>query len=77
MQQAVSIASAGIYSSFPNPSVGCIYVSNLDNKQKVLGRGFHPKAGLGHGEVFALLDASGKFTNSGAEEAGGIAKIGT
>ena len=75
MNRAINIATAGSKSSFPNPSVGCLLVSNAGTpRATILGRGFHPKSGLGHGEVFALLEAS-KKVRSGASEAAEIANM--
>lgn len=53
LQQAVELARRG--KPFPNPAVGCILVQN----NTLLGRGFHPRAGYPHAEVFALLEAAG------------------
>lgn len=53
MQQAIALANMGVGRTAPNPPVGAIIVS----KGQVVGRGFHPKAGEPHAEVFALRDA--------------------
>ncbi|EPQ3973171.1 bifunctional diaminohydroxyphosphoribosylaminopyrimidine deaminase/5-amino-6-(5-phosphoribosylamino)uracil reductase RibD [Acinetobacter baumannii] len=53
MQQAIELAKRGLYSTKPNPNVGCVIVK--DNQ--VIGEGFHPKAGQPHAEVFALRQA--------------------
>ena len=53
MQHAIELAQQGIYSSKPNPNVGCVIVK--DNQ--IVGEGFHPKAGQPHAEVFALQQA--------------------
>ncbi|WP_410568654.1 bifunctional diaminohydroxyphosphoribosylaminopyrimidine deaminase/5-amino-6-(5-phosphoribosylamino)uracil reductase RibD [Acinetobacter sp. H1(2024)] len=53
MQQAIELAKRGLYSTKPNPNVGCVIVK--DNQ--VIGEGFHPKAGQPHAEVFALREA--------------------
>lgn len=53
MQQAIALAKKGIYSTKPNPNVGCVIVK--DNK--IIGTGFHPRAGQPHAEVFALREA--------------------
>lgn len=53
MQQAIELAKRGLYSTKPNPNVGCVVVK--DNQ--VIGEGFHPKAGQPHAEVFALREA--------------------
>lgn len=53
MDQALRLAARGIGRTSPNPVVGCVIVA----KGKVVGRGFHPKAGEPHAEVFALRDA--------------------
>ena len=58
---AVTIGYNGALTSFPNPSVGCILACSATNK--ILGSGYHPQAGLGHGEVFALLEASSSISS--------------
>lgn len=54
MQQAIELAKRGLYSTKPNPNVGCVIVK--DNQ--LIGEGFHPKAGQPHAEVFALRQAA-------------------
>ena len=54
MKQAIKLASCGLYTSYPNPAVGCVIVRD----GKVIGRGYHHKAGLPHAEIMALQDAS-------------------
>lgn len=56
LQQAIDCARHGLGHTFPNPAVGCVLVG--ENGQ-VLGRGFHPRAGYPHAEIFALLEAAG------------------
>lgn len=62
MKLAASLARIGYGNTFPNPAVGCVLVrhhngdSSLDD---IIGSGFHPKAGMPHAEVFALLEACG------------------
>ncbi|WP_265935990.1 bifunctional diaminohydroxyphosphoribosylaminopyrimidine deaminase/5-amino-6-(5-phosphoribosylamino)uracil reductase RibD [Aquirhabdus parva] len=53
MQRALSLAKRGLYTTRPNPAVGCVLVKD----GKVIGEGFHPKAGQPHAEVFALRAA--------------------
>lgn len=53
MMLAIEQAKHGLYTTRPNPSVGCVIVQ----ADKVVGQGFHPKAGQPHAEVFALKDA--------------------
>ncbi|HAV4975910.1 bifunctional diaminohydroxyphosphoribosylaminopyrimidine deaminase/5-amino-6-(5-phosphoribosylamino)uracil reductase RibD [Acinetobacter baumannii] len=53
MQQAIELAKRGLYSTKPNPNVGCVIVKD----DQVIGEGFHPKAGQPHAEVFALRQA--------------------
>lgn len=43
----------GVGLSSPNPPVGCVLV----NKDRVIGRGVHTRAGDPHGEIMALRDA--------------------
>lgn len=50
MLDAIELAKKGIYSTKPNPNVGCVIVKD----GQVIGTGFHPRAGQPHAEVFAL-----------------------
>ena len=54
MMQALKLASCGLYTSYPNPAVGCVIVRD----GKIIGRGYHHKAGCPHAEITALQDAS-------------------
>ena len=53
MQHALMLAKRGLYTTRPNPSVGCVLVKD----GQMIGEGFHPKAGEPHAEVFALRQA--------------------
>lgn len=53
MAKAVSLAKKGSGRTSPNPMVGAVIVKN----NAICGRGFHPKAGEPHAEIFALKDA--------------------
>lgn len=53
MALAIQLAKKGLYTTSPNPRVGCILVK--DNE--IIGQGFHIKAGQGHAEVNAISDA--------------------
>eukprot|EP00970_Alexandrium_tamarense_P004632 scaffold772_cov270-Alexandrium_tamarense.AAC.3 len=57
MKLAVRLARIGYGNTFPNPAVGCVLVSHGDDSSSIIGSGFHPKAGMPHAEVFALLEA--------------------
>lgn len=52
--QALKLASCGLYTSYPNPAVGCVIVRD----GKIIGSGYHHKAGCPHAEIMALQDAS-------------------
>src|SRR5690554_4837847 len=54
MASAIRLAWRGLYSTSPNPRVGCIIVSP---QGAIVGQGWHEKAGLGHAEVNALKEA--------------------
>ena len=60
MLEALSLAKKGLLTTRPNPMVGCIIT--LDNK--IIGRGWHKKAGDGHAEVNAIQDV---FDNLGPQ----------
>lgn len=53
MAQAVRLAARGIYSTHPNPNVGCVIV----NQGSVVGSGWHRQAGGPHAEIIALREA--------------------
>ncbi|GAB2262906.1 hypothetical protein Droror1_Dr00003903 [Drosera rotundifolia] len=62
MRRAVELAREGIGCTSPNPMVGCIIVKD----GKIVGEGFHPKAGQPHAEVFAIRDAGDFAENATA-----------
>tara|TARA_R110001592_G_scaffold272481_1_gene539244 strand:+ start:1205 stop:2467 length:1263 start_codon:yes stop_codon:yes gene_type:complete len=53
MAEALRLARKGIFTTHPNPRVGCVLVK--DNK--IVGRGWHRKAGGPHAEVHAIRQA--------------------
>lgn len=53
MARALELARRGRYSTQPNPHVGCVIV----HAGKVIGEGYHKKAGEPHAEVHALREA--------------------
>lgn len=53
MAEALQLARRGIYSTHPNPNVGCVIVAGGD----VVGRGWHRRAGEPHAEIYALREA--------------------
>lgn len=53
MSRALNLAKKGIYTTAPNPNVGCVLVK--DNE--VIGEGWHEKAGEAHAEINALKQA--------------------
>jgi diaminohydroxyphosphoribosylaminopyrimidine deaminase/5-amino-6-(5-phosphoribosylamino)uracil reductase len=55
MAHALRLAEQGLYTTTPNPRVGCVIV----NHQKIVGEGAHLKAGEPHAEVHALRQAAG------------------
>jgi diaminohydroxyphosphoribosylaminopyrimidine deaminase/5-amino-6-(5-phosphoribosylamino)uracil reductase len=56
MARAIGLAKKGLYSTMPNPRVGCVLVHG----NEVVGEGWHLRAGAGHAEVNALADAGDK-----------------
>jgi diaminohydroxyphosphoribosylaminopyrimidine deaminase / 5-amino-6-(5-phosphoribosylamino)uracil reductase len=54
MQRAIDLAWQGLYSTSPNPRVGCVLVRD----GQIVGQGFHIRAGQGHAEVNALTDCA-------------------
>ena len=53
MRRALSLARRGVGRVSPNPAVGAILVS----RGKIIGEGWHQKAGQAHAEIRALEQA--------------------
>jgi diaminohydroxyphosphoribosylaminopyrimidine deaminase/5-amino-6-(5-phosphoribosylamino)uracil reductase len=53
MAQAIKLAERGLYTTDPNPRVGCVLVRD----RQVIGQGWHEYAGQAHAEINALQDA--------------------
>lgn len=53
MRMCISLARNALGFTSPNPMVGCVIVKDGN----IVGRGYHPKAGEPHAEVFALREA--------------------
>ncbi|HAN55789.1 MAG TPA: bifunctional diaminohydroxyphosphoribosylaminopyrimidine deaminase/5-amino-6-(5-phosphoribosylamino)uracil reductase RibD [Betaproteobacteria bacterium] len=53
MAQALQLAERGVYSTSPNPRVGCVIVKD----GRVVGQGWHQCAGEAHAEIHALKEA--------------------
>ncbi len=56
MARAIELARRGLYTTHPNPRVGCVIVSD----GVVVGEGWHLRAGEPHAEVHALRAAGEK-----------------
>lgn len=53
MRQALDLARQGLFTTTPNPRVGCVLVKD----DVIVGQGWHERAGAPHAEVIALRDA--------------------
>jgi len=53
MAEALRLARRGLYTTDPNPRVGCV----IADGERVIGRGWHEAAGGKHAEIAALEDA--------------------
>ena len=53
MRRAVELAARGLYTTDPNPRVGCVIVRD----GQLAGEGWHRRAGEPHAEVYALEQA--------------------
>lgn len=60
MARAIQLARLGQYTTHPNPQVGCVIV----REGRVMGEGWHEKAGQPHAEVNALSSAGGSVRNA-------------
>lgn len=55
MSRALDLARRGLYSTDPNPRVGCVIVRG----ERIVGEGWHRYAGEPHAEIHALAAAGG------------------
>ncbi|MHB1059287.1 MAG: bifunctional diaminohydroxyphosphoribosylaminopyrimidine deaminase/5-amino-6-(5-phosphoribosylamino)uracil reductase RibD [Rhodanobacter sp.] len=53
MAHALRLAERGLYTTQPNPRVGCV----IAHGGRVVGTGYHQRAGEPHAEVYALREA--------------------
>lgn len=53
MARALQLAERGLYTTTPNPRVGCVIVKD----GKVIGEGWHIRSGEPHAEIHALMEA--------------------
>ncbi len=60
MARAIQLAERGLYTTDPNPRVGCVIVKNGE----IIGEGWHMRAGEGHAEVNALHNAGSNATGA-------------
>ena len=56
MRRALDLAARGLYTTSPNPRVGCVVTS----QEQVLAEGWHEKAGGPHAEAVALEKAGAR-----------------
>lgn len=53
MAKALRLAAKGLYTTQPNPRVGCVLVKD----GRIIAKGWHRKAGEPHAEIHALIEA--------------------
>ena len=54
MAHALQLAARGLYTTTPNPRVGCVIVKH----NQIVGEGWHQRAGTAHAEIHALQMAA-------------------
>ena len=62
MARALRLARKGLYTTDPNPRVGCV----IADGERVIGQGWHQYAGGSHAEVAALQDTGKPVTGTTA-----------
>lgn len=73
MALALRLAGRGLFTTSPNPRVGCVLVKDGN----VIGEGWHEKAGGPHAEINALRALASKVGSGGTALAGSAANMGT
>jgi diaminohydroxyphosphoribosylaminopyrimidine deaminase/5-amino-6-(5-phosphoribosylamino)uracil reductase len=58
--RALDLAARGLYTTDPNPRVGCVIV----NGERVVGEGWHVRAGEPHAEILALRAAGSQASRA-------------
>jgi diaminohydroxyphosphoribosylaminopyrimidine deaminase/5-amino-6-(5-phosphoribosylamino)uracil reductase len=61
MARALQLARRGLYTTDPNPRVGCVIVKD----GKIIGEGWHQRAGEPHAEIHALQQAGAQSQSAG------------
>ena len=62
MSRAIHLARNGLYTSMPNPRVGCV----LTKSGRIIGEGWHFAAGENHAEINALKKANNQAAGAAA-----------
>jgi len=62
MREAIRLARKGLGKTRPNPAVGCVIVK----RGRIIGRGWHRRAGLPHAEIEALRSLRNNTAARGA-----------
>jgi diaminohydroxyphosphoribosylaminopyrimidine deaminase / 5-amino-6-(5-phosphoribosylamino)uracil reductase len=60
MQRALALAARGMETTDPNPRVGCV----IARGERIVGEGWHERAGEAHAEVAALRAAANQATGA-------------
>lgn len=60
LKETLKLAEHGRFTCAPNPTVGCLIVRG----GRIIGRGWHQRAGEAHAEVAAINDAGGQVRGS-------------
>ena len=60
MGRAIDLANKGLFSTDPNPRVGCVFVKD----GQIIAEGWHEKAGQKHAEIMALENAQQDVSGS-------------
>jgi diaminohydroxyphosphoribosylaminopyrimidine deaminase/5-amino-6-(5-phosphoribosylamino)uracil reductase len=62
MARALVLAEKGLYTTTPNPRVGCV----ITRGEQIVGEGWHERAGGPHAEIIALNNVKGEATEATA-----------